>query len=201
MSIEVGSFIQSLDELYEIENKLVILNKEKHKKVEGYKVYYIGEYDVSKVGKYVEDRHFFPYYNGNIVNIAEAIKSPMGVNTHIKATVLDEDSMAAAGFVGKKKMGKKVINSPEYFCYKAFDFPGMRDVDISMLVTINKTTSAIKIALADGLGQPYDYREIINNSKGSNKTAQLAMMQLEFWMAYFESKGILSGHTYGEFII
>ena len=197
MSVKVGSIINNLNELYAIKNELVVLHQHKN----AYRVVYVGPYDVSKVEKYMDNPSFFPYYNVGVQSISEDMKNHYGVNSRIKTTVLDEAAMLDAGFMGKKGLGKKTINTPEYFCYKPFHFPYLQNPDISALITIHKTSGELNVGLIDGSGNPYEYRESINGSHGQNKIADMTMMQLEFWLAYFAHKGILSTHEYGTFII
>lgn len=196
MNVKVGSIISNLNDLYEIKNQLVILHQDKS----AYRVVYIGEYDIAKVLKYVENNAFFPYYNIDVQSIPEDIKNRNGVNARIKTTILSEAEMNAAGFSGKKGLGKKIINTPDYFAYKPLIFPYLNKTDFSALITINKSTGDLNVGVIDDDGNPYVYRDFINGTHGKNKTADMVMMQLEFWLAYFAHKGILTQHQYGTFI-
>lgn len=191
-----------MDELQGITDKLIILSKEQHKKAEVIKVVYIGEYDISKVAKFIHSCQFFPYYNPGIKEIPEALKQVgTGLNASIKSLTLDEKVMEKAGLSSKIGVGKKAINSPNYFCYKQFFYPWHENIEHNFILNVDKTTGLVKIGLCDANGVPYDYRDKINASHGENMIANMAMMQIEFWLAYFNYQGIITPHTYGTFIM
>lgn len=157
-------------------------------------------YEVEKAASYIKDETFFPYYNVDVQSIPEDIKNCYGVNARLKGTILKDEEMLKAGLSDKKRLGKKSINTSEYFCYKKFTFPCLKDPEISALFTINKQNGDVNVGVIDGTGDFYQYREFLNGSHGQNKIANMVMMQLEFWLAYFAHKGIMTKHTYGTFI-
>ena len=78
--------------------------------------------------------------------------------------------------------------------------PRYKGFDISFNVSIPKDGSDIRIDVLDeDFCQPYDYQSILNK----NPTFKLDLIiyeQVEEWMDYLQSKGVLSGHVKGEYI-
>ena len=119
------------------------------------------------------------------------------VNVKIKAHILSDEEMRKIGFTeyNKEWHFRRSITFPRKPRYKGFD--------ISFNVSIPKDGSDIRIDVIDVLNedfcQPYDYQSILNK----NPTFELALIiyeQVEKWMEYLQSKGVLSGHVKGEYI-
>ena len=116
------------------------------------------------------------------------------VNAKIKAHILSEKEMREIGFTeyNKEWHFRRSITFPRKPRYKGFD--------ISFNVSIPKDGSDIRIdVLNEDFCQPYDYQSILNK----NPTFELALIiyeQVEEWMDYLQSKGVLSGHVKGEYI-
>ena len=116
------------------------------------------------------------------------------VNAKIKAHILSEKEMREIGFTeyNKEWHFRRSITFPREPRYKGFD--------ISFNVSIPKDGSDIRIdVLNEDFCQPYDYQSILNK----NPTFELALIiyeQVEKWMEYLQSKGVLSGHVKGEYI-
>ena len=116
------------------------------------------------------------------------------VNAKIKAHILSEKEMREIGFTeyNKEWHFRRSITFPRKPRYKGFD--------ISFNVSIPKDGSDIRIdVLNEDFCQPYDYQSILNK----NPTFELALIiyeQVEKWMEYLQSKGVLSGHVKGEYI-
>lgn len=123
-----------------------------------------------------------------------------GVNSKIKANILDELAMRKIGFTNYCK-------DRWYFC-RVINFPKTREYggfEVSFSVTIPKDGSDIRIDVLDeAFCQPYDYQAMITNSRDKgvnpNKTCMIVFEQVEMWMQYLKDNGVLEGHEYGEYI-
>ena len=119
------------------------------------------------------------------------------VNAKIKAHILSEKEMREIGFTDYNKEWhfRRSITFPRKPRYNGFD--------ISFNVLIPKDGSDIRINVIDVLDedfcQPYDYQSILNK----NPTFELALIiyeQVEEFIEYLQSKGVLNGHVKGEYI-
>lgn len=190
--------VTSLADLNQVNNKLIILVPSK--KGDGYRVQFEGTYDVAKAMKNVSNKVFFPYYKTGSTNIPLGLTNKHKTNSVLQGHVLSDDKMLAAGFDVSPIFRKKRANAKEYFCYKKLVYPGIKDPDLQMLVTVYKDSQDVNVKILDGMGTIYDYRDIFNSSAGENKTAMMTNMQVEFWLTYFQDKGIISGYSCGDFV-
>lgn len=118
-----------------------------------------------------------------------------GVNEKIKAIILDEQEMRKIGFTD--------YNKEAWYFNKSIKFPKeprYRGMDISFGVRIPKNGSDIRIDILDeDFCQPYDY-QVILESYPQHDIANIVKEQVETWMDYLQSSGVLSGHVEGEYI-
>ena len=118
-----------------------------------------------------------------------------GVNSKIKAHILSDEEMKTIGFTN-------YYEPTWYFC-RSIKFPKTkryRGFDISFGVSIPKDGSDIRIDVLDeDFCQPYDYQHMLNKDP-KFKPALITFEQVEEYMEYLQSKGILSGHVKGEYI-
>ena len=118
-----------------------------------------------------------------------------GVNAKIKAHILSDEEMKAIGFTN-------YYEPIWYFC-RPIKFPKTkryRGFDISFSVKIPKDGSNIRIDVLDeDFCQPYDYQHMLNKDP-KFKPALITLKQVEEYMEYLQSKGVLSGHVKGEYI-
>lgn len=106
-----------------------------------------------------------------------------GVNAKIKAVILSDKEMKEIGFTNR--------NEPYWF----FDRLIMPKHDISFSVTIPKDGSDIRIDVLDEeFCQPYDYQAMLNRNP-NHKLALEVRENVEYWMEYLQSRGVLKGHT------
>lgn len=118
-----------------------------------------------------------------------------GVNAEIKAHILSDEGMKAIGFTNYYK--------PNWSFCRPIKFPQTkryRGFDISFNVSIPKDGSDIRIDVLDeDFCQPYDYQHMLNKDP-KFKPALITLKQVEEYMEYLQSKGVLSGHVKGEYI-
>ena len=118
-----------------------------------------------------------------------------GVNSKIKAHILSDEEMKAIGFTN-------YYEPTWYFC-RSIKFPKTKrykGFDISFSVSIPKNGSDIRIDVLDeDFCQPYDYQYMLNKDP-KFKPALITFEQVEEYMEYLQSKGVLSGHVKGEYI-
>lgn len=118
-----------------------------------------------------------------------------GVNSKIKAHILSDEEMKAIGFTNH-------YEPTWYFC-RSIKFPKTkryRGFDISFNVSIPKDGSDIRVDILDeDFCQPYDYQHMLNKDS-KFKPALITFEQVEEYMEYLQSKGVLSGHVKGEYI-
>lgn len=118
-----------------------------------------------------------------------------GINSKIKAHILSDEEMKAIGFTN-------YYEPTWYFC-RSIKFPKTkryRGFDISFSVSIPKDGSDIRIDVLDeDFCQPYDYQYMFNKDS-KFEPALITLEQVEEYMEYLQSKGILSGHVKGEYI-
>lgn len=117
------------------------------------------------------------------------------VNTKIKAHILSDEEMKEISFTN--------YYEPNWYFCRSIKFPQTkryRGFDISFSVSISKDGSDIRIDILDeDFCQPYDYQMILNRNPNF-PTALIVYEQVEEHMKYLQSKGVLSGHTKGEYI-
>lgn len=119
------------------------------------------------------------------------------VNAKIKAHILSDEEMREIGFTDCSK-------TTWFFC-RSIKFPKevrYRSFDISFNVSIPKDGSDIRIDVLDldeDFCQPYDYQSMLRKNP-TFKPALIVYEQVEEWMDYLQSKGVLSGHIKGEYI-
>lgn len=117
------------------------------------------------------------------------------VNAKIKAHILSDEKMKEIGFTDYSKTTWffcRSIKFPKEVRYKGFD--------ISFNVSIPKDGSDIRIDVLDeDFCQPYDYQSMLHKNP-TFKPALIVYEQVEEWMEYLQSKGVLSGHIKGEYI-
>lgn len=111
-----------------------------------------------------------------------------GLNKKIKAHILSDKEMEAAGF--------RFIESVNRWVF--FRFVGK---DISFNVGINKDDeSDFRIDVLDeDFCQPYDYQAIMASDK-RHPVASSVFKKVEEYMEKLSDAGIISGHEYGEYI-
>lgn len=115
-----------------------------------------------------------------------------GVNAKIKAHILPDDEMKAIGFTN--------YHEPNWFFCRRIKYPKTKTgrynyFDVTFNVTIPKDGSDIRIDILDeDFGQPYDYQHILNKNP-KFEPALITLQQVEEWMEYLQSKGVLSGHV------
>ncbi len=118
-----------------------------------------------------------------------------GVNAKIKAHILSDEEMKAIGFTN--------YYEPTWYFYRSIKFPQTkryRGFDISFSISIPKDGSDIRIDVLDeDFCQPYDYQYMLNKDP-KFKPALITFEQVEEYMEYLQSKGVLSGHVKGEYI-
>lgn len=118
-----------------------------------------------------------------------------GVNSKIKAHILSDEEMKAIGFTNHYE--------PTWSFCRSIKFPQTkryRGFDISFVVSIPKDGSDIRIDVLDeDFCQPYDYQYMLNKDP-KFKPALITFEQVEEYMEYLQSKGVLSGHVKGEYI-
>lgn len=118
-----------------------------------------------------------------------------GVNAKIKAHILPYEEMKSIGFTN--------YYEPNWYFCRSIKFPKetrYRGFDISFNISIPKDGSDICIDVLDeDFCQPYDYQMILNRNP-TFPTALIVLDQVEQYMEYLQSKGVLSGHVKGEYI-
>lgn len=127
-----------------------------------------------------------------------------GVNKLIKYTILSDERMREIGFYKNYYEGTDhERESPYWYFIKGIKFPDekrWKRVDITFQVNIPKDGSDINIMVIDeDFGQPYDYQCLLEKNP-SNVCANIVKAQVEEWMKYLQDNGVLSGHTYGDYI-
>ena len=117
------------------------------------------------------------------------------VNAKIKAHILSDKEMREIGFTDYSK--------DRWFFCRSITFPReprYKGFDISFSVSIPKDGSDIRIDVLDeDFCQPYDYQRILSKNP-NHPCASIVNEQVERWMEYLQSKGVLSGHVKGEYI-
>ena len=117
------------------------------------------------------------------------------VNAKIKAHILSDKEMREIGFTDYSK--------DRWFFCRSITFPReprYKGFDISFNVSIPKDGSDIRIDVLDeDFCQPYDYQRILSKNP-NHPCASIVNEQVERWMEYLQSKGVLSGHVKGEYI-
>lgn len=109
-----------------------------------------------------------------------------GLNVAIKAHVLDDDRMRAAGFTDNR-------STVWYYCANL-------GRDISFNVTIPKDGSRLTIDVIDEMFlQPYDYQAILRRNP-LHPLAHDIYEAVEKQMAKLTIAGIISGHVPGDYI-
>jgi hypothetical protein len=118
-----------------------------------------------------------------------------GVNAKIKAHILSDEEMKAIGFTNHYE--------PNWYFCRSIKFPKTkryRGFDISFSASIPKDGSDIRIDVLDeDFCQPYDYQHMLNKDP-KFEPALITFEQVEEYMEYLQSKGVLSGHVKGEYI-
>lgn len=118
-----------------------------------------------------------------------------GVNKKIKAHILSDKEMRAAGFTDHNKSVwyfMRVLSFPKQKRYKGFE--------ITFNLSIPKDGSDISIDVLDeAFLQPYDYQYMLDKNK-EFEPALLVQEQVEKWMQHLKEKGILEGHEVGDYI-
>ena len=127
-----------------------------------------------------------------------------GVNKAIKATILSDERMKEIGFHKNYYEGTDHEKySPYWYFCRGIRFPKekrWRGVEISFQVNIPKDNSDLNIMiLDDDFCQPYDYQYILSRNP-KNECAKIVKEDVEKWMTYLQENGVLSGHSYGEYI-
>lgn len=118
-----------------------------------------------------------------------------GVNTKIKAHILSDKKMRKIGFTDYSQDIWFFCKSIKFM--KKLKYGGF---DISFSVSIPKDGSDIRIDVLDeDFCQPYDYQSMLHKNP-TFKPALIVYKQVEEWMDYLQSKGVLSGHIKGEYI-
>lgn len=117
------------------------------------------------------------------------------VNAKIKANILSDKEMKKIGFTDYSK-------TTWFFC-RNIKFPKeirYRGFDITFNVSIPKDNSDIHIDVLDeDFCQPYDYQSMLRKNP-TFEPALIVYEQVEEWMEYLQSKGVLSGHVKGEYV-
>ena len=114
-----------------------------------------------------------------------------GANSKIKAHILSDEEMKEIGFTNYYEPNW-YFKFPKETRYKGFD--------ISFSVSIPKDGSDIRIDVLDeDFCQPYDYQSMLRKNP-TFEPALIVYEQVEEWMEYLQSKGVLSGHVKGEYI-
>lgn len=123
-----------------------------------------------------------------------------GVNVKIKAHILSDEEMRAAGF--HKNYYEGTVHEqecPYWYFYRTLKSDG-KFTDIEFNVQIPKDGSDIRIDVLDmNFCQPYDYQYILDRNP-KQKFALTIRDGVEKWMDYLQERGILSGHVRGEYI-
>lgn len=125
-----------------------------------------------------------------------------GVNRSIKAHILSDDEMKRIGFHGSYYEGTDdEMPSTYWYFIKAIPLKiGKHKFSVCFEVDIPKDGSDIDIAVLDmDFCQPYDYQHILETDP-KNTCAITVKQHVEKWMKYLQDNGVLSGHTYGEYI-
>ena len=125
----------------------------------------------------------------------EVVVNSHGVNAKIKAHILPDEEMKEIGFTNNYE--------PNWFFYRPIKFPHIKryvGFDISFEVFIPKDGSEIRIDVLDeDFCQPYDYQYMLNKNP-KFEPALIVLEQVEEYMEYLQSKGVLNGHVKGEYI-
>lgn len=118
-----------------------------------------------------------------------------GVNSKIKSHILSDEEMKAIGFTN--------YYEPIWYFFRSIKFPQTKrykGFDISFSVSIPKDGSDIRIDVLDeDFCQPYDYQYMLHKNP-TFEPALITFEQVEEYMEYLQSKGVLSGHVKGEYI-
>ena len=127
-----------------------------------------------------------------------------GVNQLITYTILSDEKMKEIGFHKNYHEGTKYEKySPNWWFTRRIEFPKEKEwngVEIEFTVVIPKDGSGIDIAIIDeDFCQPYDYQRILRTDP-NHECANIVKEQVEKWMEYLQDNGVISGHTYGEYI-
>lgn len=116
------------------------------------------------------------------------------VNAKIKAHILSDEEMRKIGFTN--------YYEPNWYFCRSIKFPRetrYRGFNISFSVSIPKGSDIRIDVLDEDFCQPYDYQHMLNKNP-TFKPALIVYEQVEEWMEYLQSKGVLSGHVKGEYI-
>lgn len=118
-----------------------------------------------------------------------------GLNMRIQSHKLPEQKMREIGFTDH--------NKDRWYYHRLVQFPKIKrykGIEISFNVIIPKYGGRLRIDVLDeDYLQPYDYQHILEE----NNTLEVALIVKEFvekQMEYLQDQGVLSGHTYGEYI-
>lgn len=193
-----AEMVTSLNDLSQEKNTLMILVPSK--KGDGYKIQFAGQYDTAKAMKTVSHKTFFPYYDTGATNIPLGLMNKHKTNAALQGHILSDDKMLAAGFDVSPIFKKKREKAKEYFCYKKLVYPGIKDPDLSLFITVYRDSQDVNVKILNSVGEMYDYCDIFNSAKGENKIAMMTKMQVEFWLTYFQDKGIITGYSFGDFV-
>jgi len=131
-------------------------------------------------------------------------KNSNGVNKLIKYNILSDEKMKEIGFKKNYYEGTDHEKpSPYWWFSKMIQFPNnkkWKDIEIDFTVKIPKDGSDIDIMIVDlDFCQPYDYQHLLRKNP-QNECANIVKEQVEKWMAFLQDNGVLSGHTYGDYI-
>lgn len=127
-----------------------------------------------------------------------------GVNEKINYHILSDKKMKEIGFNKNYYEGTSYEEySPYWWFTRVIQFPKekqWKSMDIEFTVKIPKDGSDLDImVLGMDFCQPYDYQCILRRNK-DNQCANIVSEQVEYWMEYLQSNGVLSGHARGEYI-
>ena len=120
------------------------------------------------------------------------------VNADIKAHILSDDQMKAAGFRYIKINNKN--NLGEWVYVNRLDIPNNYNIEITFSVYIPIDGSDINIQVIDeDFGQPYDYQYMLENNPRF-AFALFIRERVEEQMQKLQDAGILSGHNKYDYI-
>lgn len=128
-----------------------------------------------------------------MINIKEPESvNSYGVNSKIKAHILDDEKMKEIGFrLGKCGYiyCKHLINSISLYIRIPYDFS---------CFNIENDDLCIRV-IDDDFGQPYDYQYYIASGKYT-KVAEKVYKLMEIEMEYLKNCGVITGYERGDYI-
>jgi len=120
-----------------------------------------------------------------------------GVNKLIKYNILSDEEMKRIGFNKNYYEGTDYEQySPYWWFTRMIQFPNekrWKNIEISFNVKIPKDDSDLDImVLDDDWCQPYDYQAMLSRNP-NHKCPLIVKEEVEKWMDYLQTSGVISG--------